>query len=104
MFDPKDPVFQANLPKIKEILKNDAVDVYVLPTPRLRELISKNEHPIVKKLGPKTKAVFLDGNGLLIQKLMIWKWINGNLDENHAFILANSEIRVLEDNNKLVGG
>jgi hypothetical protein len=103
MFNPKDPKIQANLPKIREILKNDLVEVFVLPTAKLREMILKNEHPIIQKLGPSTKKVFLQGNGLLIQKKMIWNWINGTLDENHAFILSLSEVRIREDGNVLLG-
>jgi len=102
MFNPKSQLIKDNLPKIKEILMHSDVNIYVVPTPKLRELIFKNEHQIIKKLGIKTRNAFIDGNGLLVQKLMIWKWINDELDDDNKFILENSEIKVLGDNTNII--
>lgn len=103
MFNPNDPNIQSNLAKVKEILMNPDVEIFILPTPKLREMIFKNEHPTIKALGPNTKAVFLEGKGLKIQKIMVWRFITGTLDERHKLILSLGEIRVLENGATLIG-
>jgi hypothetical protein len=103
-FDVKNKLFKENIPKIKEILYNKNVEIFCLPTLKLRELIAKGEHPIANKLGSNIKSIFLEGKGILIQKRLVLEWIEGRLDENHKFIFENSELRIREDGNILLKG
>lgn len=103
LFDIKSKLFQENIPKIKEILYKKDIEIVCFPTSKLKEMIAKNEHPIVKELGATIKKIFLEGNGFLIQKKMVVEWIEGRLDNRHSFILENSDLRIRQDKVSLFG-
>lgn len=94
MFSPTDPQVKNNLPKIKQIIMNSEVEMFVVPTPYLKNLVLKNEHPFVVDLPDNAKAAIMTEYGIVIEKSLVLKWLEGQLDEKNAFILNNSEIRV----------
>lgn len=97
----KDPKKLQNLPKIKEIIMNRNVYLYFLPSPHLKTLVAKGEDPMIKDMPDVRKTEILSGNGIMVQKLMVWKWIEGTLDKKRSFILSNGEIRVVDSTWKL---
>jgi len=97
MLSPTDPQIKNNLPKIKGMIMNDSVRLYFIPSPMLCAMVAKGEHPLLKKLAKSRKVELLSGNGVFIQKLMVWNWLNGKLDKGNSFILANGEVRVVDD-------
>lgn len=96
-----DPKKLQNLPKIKQIIMNKNVYLYFLPSPYLKTLVAKGEDPMIKDIPASRKAEILSGNGIMIQKLMVWKFIEGTLDKKRSFILSNGEIRVVDSTWKL---
>lgn len=95
MFDPKSPTF--NLGKAKEMLRNKNVILVFFPSAKLRELIVRGEHPIASALGPNIKRTYLEGDGVVIQKRLVWEYIHGTLDDRHSWIFQNGEIRIADD-------
>jgi len=90
---------QARFPnpaKVKELINNKNVYLYFLPSPNLKALVVKGEDPMIKDMPNNRKADILCGNGIMIQKKMVDKWIDGTLDDKNSFILANGEIRVVD--------
>ena len=95
MFNPKDPLF--NMEKAKELLRNKDVILVFIPSAKLRELIAKGEHPIASALGPNIKNIYLEGDGVVIQKRLVWEYIHGKLDSRHTWIFQNGEIKIADD-------
>lgn len=102
MFNPNDPKIKENLPKIKEIIMNKKVTLFFVPSQKLRRMVSDPQNPMFKEMPEKHKAAILTGEGIFIQKKMIWDWINGALDHKNSFILSNGDIRVFDDNYKII--
>lgn len=100
--NPNNTSIKENLPRIYELIMNKNVTIYFVPSSNLRELISKNEHPYVKDIPSSFKAILLSGNGLLIQKKMVWNWLNGKLDSKNSWILSNGDLRVSDSDLNLV--
>jgi len=94
--DPKSRHIQENLPKIKKVIFDKKVSIFFVASTELKNLIAKGEHPMVKELPDVFKSILLVGDGLAIQKKMVWDWINGKLDAKNSFVLSNGEIRVLQ--------
>jgi len=96
MLSPSDPRIQQNLPKIKQIIMNDNVRLYFIPSPELRDLAAKGKHPLLKHLPSARKMDILSGRGISIQKRLVWKWLNNELDDKNSFILSRGEVRVVD--------
>ena len=97
MLSPTDPKIKNNLPKIKEIIMKENVRLYFIPSPLLCSLVAQGEHPLLKKMPNARKIELLSGDGVFIQKLLVWNWLNNKLDERNSFILANGEVRVVDN-------
>jgi hypothetical protein len=106
IIDMNDPIFkekiQKKIPQIKRILSNKEIDVYFVPSQSLQELILKNEHPMIKNIPEVLKKIFLEGNGIAIEKKMVFDWIEGKLDAKNSFMLQNGDIRVINNNDTKV--
>jgi len=107
MLSPLDPRIKNNLPKIKEVIMKDNVILYFIPSPHLKELISRGQHALIQGIANNRKIELLSGLPQKIQKRMVWKWLNNTLDEKNSFILTNGEIRVVDNkltsHNNLIG-
>ena len=86
------------LPEIRKILFDDNVEIFFIPSTNLRNLVAKGQHPLLVGMPDAFKAIILEGKGMLMQKLMVYKWLTGSLDEKNAFVLSNGELRILNDN------
>ena len=99
MFDPRSPDFDKEA--AERLLLNKEVIIVFLPSAKLRELIAKGEHPIARSLGSNIKKVFLEGEGIVIQKRLVWEYVHGTLDEKHAWIFKHGEVKIADDWSKL---
>jgi len=98
MISPSDPKIKNNLPKIKEIIMKNNIILYFVPSPHLKELVSKGEHILLQGMAKNRKIEILSGKPQMIQKRMVWEWLNNTLDEKNSFVLANGEVRVVDKN------
>jgi hypothetical protein len=77
-------------------LNDPKSDFGIVPSMLLRELIAKNEHPVVKKLPDKYKVTFMqvpDGKCVLIDRAIIRRYASGQSADDEKFILDNCDIR-----------
>ncbi len=88
-------------------LANRDVAFFFKPSAKLCEMISKNEHPLIKTLPAAYKTMFLE-DGLtgkqsapLIQSEMVVQYLEGTLDAANKFILDNGEIRTVDNSFKV---
>jgi len=90
------------LPEIRKIIFDEKVTIYFVPSAKLKQLVEKGGHHLLKDMPDAFKAMILEGNGVLIQKLMVYNWLRGELDKKNSFILSNGELKVTNDNYTLV--
>jgi len=96
-FNPKDPSVIKNKSKIKRLLRRDDLTVFLAGTPAFINMLILDTHPIAKQIPKGFKDVLIKGDGIKIQKRMVEEWIDGTLDERNSFVLANCDIRVVEE-------
>ena len=85
---------QQEINRLKELCNKGDIPFFFIPSSYLRDLISKDEHPIVQKLPDEFKATFLSGKGYFMHQDLIIKFLEGKADELNTFILSNGEIRI----------
>jgi len=95
MFSPKDPRIQENLPKIKEALLDTNIKIYFVPSEKLKKELSLGNNPLLIDMPVPYISVFLENKGLVIQKRMLFDWLDGSLDEKNSYILSNGEIKII---------
>jgi hypothetical protein len=98
MVDINDPRVKQNINKIKELLNKKEIQVCFIPSVWLKDIIAKGEHPFVKDIPNNRKTELLSGGGVIIQKQMVYNWIENKLDKKNSFILSNGDIRVIDPN------
>ena len=91
-----------NLGKLKKNLLDNDISIFFVPSPRLREVVAKQEDPIVMQLPQKMQELILSGVPFAIQKRMVYDLLTGKLDKRNAFILTNGDIKILEGNESLL--
>ena len=71
--------------KLRQMIKFHDPEFYFVPTPRLRELVAKGDHPKVKTLPDFIKLMFLKDppDPVSINSTLVLKYINGSIDENN---------------------
>ncbi len=81
--------------KIYNAINDPKVTFFILPTPRLRELIAQGEHEYVKGMVTDAKVALLEGRGLPVSKDDVLAFIEGRPMNNSAhWLLSIGEIRV----------
>ena len=80
--------------KIHNIVNDPKVSFFIFPTPRLKELISADEHPHIKRLSTWVKTAMLKGDVLPLSKEDVLKFIEKTLPPHQQFFLSQSDIRV----------
>lgn len=83
--------------KLKEAILDPKVVTYWLATPYLKQLIVQDD-PRVVEMPKMFKDALLAGDGLLLAKNTVLKYLEGKLDERNTFVFDNSDIRVLMEN------
>jgi len=94
-----DPIKAA---KIKEILSDPNLEIYFIPSSRLKEIVMKGDNPMFADMPDIRKSEILSGYAIRIQNRMVIEFLNGELDEKNSFILSNGEIKVNDGNYKLL--
>ena len=92
--NPNTPGGKVNLNKLNEVFKHQELNIAFFATPQLKEMIMQNKHPIIQQLPDTYKGILLAGEGYLITKQMVYKWIEGTLDQRQTFMLNHGDIRV----------
>lgn len=92
---------QEEVNKLKSFIKGKDVPFFFIPSSNLREMISRNEHPYIKKLPDIVKSIYLSGRGYLIHQDTVVKYMEGTLDIKNTFIFDNGEIRIHNDINSI---
>ena len=103
MFSPKDSRVQENLPKIKEALLNVNIKVYFVPSEELKKELSLDNNPLLKGIPKSYISVFLENKGIIIQKRMLFEWLEGSLDKKNSYILSNGEIKIIGTDKNIKG-
>ena len=52
-------------------------------------------NPLLQGMPKSYVSVLLDDKGLVIQKQMLFKWLEGTLDQKNSYILSNGEVKVV---------
>jgi len=84
--------------KLFNIINDPNVQFFIVSTPKLRELIIKNEHSSIQKLVSTAKEALLDPNKVIpIDKNDIYLYVTdkSKLNTDSLFLLENSDIRVI---------
>ena len=92
-----------NIGKIKKSLLDPNISAYFCPSAKLKEMVLKNEHPIIKKLPNNIRILILGEYPFFIQNKLVWEFVSGETNEDNAFILNNGEIRIVIENDGLTG-
>ncbi len=96
----KKPVFlPQHIDKLAATINNPKVKFYAVPTEDLVLLFKKareirRPHPLLEGMARKIRENFILGAGVLIDTMMIVRWIMGELDERNKYILSNCDIIV----------
>jgi hypothetical protein len=81
--------------KLHNLLNDPHIQFFLAATPRLKELIASNEHPVIKQLRSDAKAELLADNVLVLDKADVLNFLTGKLDENGSFLFKMGDIRVV---------
>ena len=77
-------------------LLDPTTEFALVPSPRLRELIAKDEHPVVQKMTPKMKLIYMEcppGKALPVSREIILRFLDGSCSEDERFVLGLCDIR-----------
>lgn len=91
-----------NINKVKSSLLDPSISAYFVPSPKLKEMVLKNDHPIIRKLPTNIRTLILGEYPFYIQNRLVWEFISGETNEDNSFILSNGEIRIVMENGGLV--
>jgi len=94
---------QQEINKLKELCSQGDIPFFFIPSSYLRELILKNEHPIIKKISETFKKTFLSGKGYFIHQDLVIKFLEGKADKLNTFVLSNGEIKIHNNGNIKIG-
>ena len=92
--NPNDPYIKQNLSRVKSLLDNKNITTYFVASPRLRQVLKKQEHPFSKGIVDWIKFSLIEGKGVIIQKRMVWEYLNNTLDEKNTWLFKNGDIRI----------
>jgi len=101
MFSPNDSRVKENLPKIKKSLLDPNIIIYFIPSDKLKKEILAGINPLLQGMPESYISVFLENKGLIIQKRMLFEWLEGKLDDKNSYMLSNGEIKIVGGTNKI---
>ena len=84
--------------QLKNAIKDSNTDFVFLPSAELKQNIAKGNDPKLSKLASKLIVTILqmsNDQGILLSKDLVLKDVEGNIDENHQYVLNSGEIRVI---------
>ncbi|HUS48937.1 MAG TPA: hypothetical protein VMZ91_02125 [Candidatus Paceibacterota bacterium] len=80
--------------EVKRFIKKGAEFMFI-PSPKLVEMVAKNEHMLVKKLPEVFKCVLLENKPIHIEGELALDYYDGVLDDDNSFILDNGDIKII---------
>jgi hypothetical protein len=92
---------------LRSTLAKRDVAFFLMPSPKLCQMIMKNEHPYIKSLPAAYKAMFLEDmttekqSAPVIQTEMVIQYMEGTLDAANTFLLDLGEIRTIDNTFKV---
>jgi len=95
MFSPNDTRVKENLPKIKKALLDQNIVIYFIPSDKLKKEMLAGTNPLLQGIPKSYVSAFLENKGLVIQKRMLFEWLEGKLDDKNSYILSNGEVKVV---------
>ena len=95
MFSPNDSRVKEKLPKIKEKLLDKNISVYFIPSNKLKKEMITGNNPLLTGIPETFLTILLDNKGIVIQKQMLFEWLEGKLDQKNSYILSNGEIKIV---------
>jgi hypothetical protein len=96
MFSPNDPRVKENLPKIKKALLNKDISIYFVPSEKLKKELLAGNNPMIQGIPKTFVTILLENKGLVIQKQMLFKWLEGKLDQKNSYMLSNGEVKIVD--------
>jgi hypothetical protein len=83
--------------KFLNAMKDPSVGFCFVPSAKLKNMITRNEHPVVKQLPPSMKIAMLsvpEGKAIgPIDNALITAYVLGTIDAGHKFIFDLSDVR-----------
>jgi hypothetical protein len=82
-------------PKFLNALADSSAEFLLVPTPSLRELLAKAEHPTVLRMPVRYRHTMMnvpDGVGVNLDRAMVKRYVNGLSSEDEKFILDRCDI------------
>lgn len=92
-----------NTESVHNALLDPRTEFALVPSPRLRELCAKDEHPIVKKMTPYIKLVYMDcpnGKAIPVDREIVMRFLQGSCSDDERFVLGLCDIRYWETSTK----
>jgi len=96
MFSPNDSRIKENLPKIKKALLNKDISIYFVPSEKLKKELIAGNNPLLQGMPKVFITILLENKGLVIQKQMLFKWLEGTLDQKNSYMLSNGEVKIVD--------
>lgn len=78
--------------RLQNALANPDTVFFLVPTPRIKELIFQDEHPFIKALPVTVKAVLLEGKVYPLENQMVVDFVQKRLDPRNQFLLEHCDI------------
>lgn len=78
--------------RLQNALSNPNTVFFLVPTPRIKELISQNEHPHIVALPSTIKADLLEGKVFPLDNQMVLDFLQKRLDAKNQFLLQHCDI------------
>lgn len=78
--------------RLQNALSNPDTVFFLVPTPRIKQLIAQNDHPNIMALPDTVKADLLDGKVFPLENQMVIDFLQKRLDDRNQFLLQHCDI------------
>lgn len=91
----KPPVFNTlQVDRLAATCYDKKIKFYLVPRENLVAILKQDNHPLVIGMARKFRKDLILGSGILIDQMMIVRWVLGELDDRNEFLMKNSDIIV----------
>ena len=90
--------------KFKQVLKEEKVEFFFLPSSQLKELVVQDSHPVLKQLPEEFKKGIMFGNSVDLSSRLVMQYLEDTLKEPYKSMMAMGEIRVKSQFDKKTSG
>jgi len=82
--------------KLKNILQEEKVEFFLIPSQSLRELVLQGTHPVLQTLNDGFKTGIMSGNTVVLSKRIVINLLENKLEEPYKTMVDMGEVRVRE--------